>query len=63
MLPLIWIEPATTSQPFQPEGQLPWTSTPIMSLFGELFVSGLPDGVSTKMMPFGGGDDQLWLPW
>jgi len=63
VLPLIWIEPATTSQPLQPEPQLPWMSTLIMSLLGELFVSTLPDGVSTKMMPPGGGDVQVWLPW
>ena len=57
------MDPATTSQPFQPELQLPWTSTVIRSLLGELFVSTLPDGVSTKMMPPGGGEVHVWFPW
>jgi len=38
-------------------------STPMMSLSGELFVNGLPDGVSTKMTPFGCGEVQCWSPW
>ena len=57
------IVPATIIHPFHPWLQLPWMSTVMRSLLGGLDVSGLPEGVSTKMRPFGGGSVHVWLPW
>src|SRR5687767_14234028 len=68
MLPLSRTLPATMSHPLQLCDQFPWTSTWMMSLDGELLVNGLPDGVSMKTMPFGGGEPKVcepcrYVPW
>ena len=60
--PLMWIVPATMSQPLQPEFQLPWMSTTGTFAAGVEAVSTLPSVVSTKRIPLAGGEVQVWFP-